>query len=55
MEKLLLRCVQETETNNRILLAKCLGEVGAISELNIGDLKIGVALDPEAVDSSNSL
>lgn len=55
MENLLLRCVQETDTKTRISLAKCLGEVGAISELKIGDLKIGVALDSASVDSPNSM
>ncbi|KAL3944314.1 MAG: hypothetical protein SGBAC_001607 [Bacillariaceae sp.] len=55
MEKLLSRCVQETETKTRILLAQCLGEVGAISELKMGDLKIGVAIDSESVDSPSSM
>lgn len=54
VEKLLSRCVEESETKTRTLLATCLGEIGAIGEHQLGDLKIGVAADIESVDSPNS-
>jgi hypothetical protein len=51
MEKLLTRCVQEVDPNTRILLSTCLGEVGAIGEHRLGDLKIGSSMGDESLDS----
>ena len=53
MEKLLARCVQESDPYTRLLLAKCLGEFGAIGEHYLGDLKVG-SLTDESLDSPNS-
>jgi hypothetical protein len=41
MEILLTHCVQEGDPRTRILLATCLGEVGAIGEHHLGELHIG--------------
>lgn len=53
MEKLLSRCVQESDQHTRLLLAACLGEFGAIGEHHLGDLKIGSLAD-DSLDSPNS-
>lgn len=54
VEKLLSRCVEEPERPSRLLLATCIGEIGAIGEHQLGDLNIGVPTDVESVDSPNS-
>jgi hypothetical protein len=54
MEKLLARCVHEADSYIRILLATCLGEVGAIGEHRLGELKIGSSMGEESLDSPNS-
>jgi hypothetical protein len=54
MEKLLTRCVHEADSQARILLATCLGEVGAIGEHRLGDLNIGNSIGDESLDSPTS-
>eukprot|EP00980_Cylindrotheca_fusiformis_P025541 scaffold14008_cov124-Cylindrotheca_fusiformis.AAC.9 len=54
LEKLLSRCVEESDGETRILLATCLGECGAIGEHQLADLNIGAGADAESVDSPNS-
>lgn len=53
MEKLLTRCVHEADSHTRILLATCLGEVGAIGEHRLGDLKIGNSIGDDSLDSAS--
>ncbi len=50
MEKLLTRCIAESDSEVRRRLATCLGEVGAISETILGDLRIGVSMGDDAID-----
>ena len=54
MEKLLNRCVHEADGQVRLLLAVCLGEVGAIGEHRLGDLKLGSSMGDASLDSPNS-
>ena len=54
LEKLVSRCIVESETEVRIRLATCLGEVGAISETILGELKISGSTGDEAIDSPTS-
>lgn len=54
IEKLLTRCVQESDKQTRVLLGTCLGEIGGISEHKLGDLSIGASADSESLDSPNS-
>ena len=54
MEKLLARCAAEVDDEVRLSLAVCLGEVGAISETMLGELKIGNSMGDEAIDSPSS-
>jgi hypothetical protein len=51
MERLLSRCVSESDVEIRLRLAACLGEVGAISEILLGELQIGSSMGDEAIDS----
>ena len=54
LEKLVSRCIVESETEVRIRLATCIGEVGAISETILGELKISGSTGDEAIDSPTS-
>jgi hypothetical protein len=54
LEKLVSRCIVESETEVRVRLAACLGEVGAISETILGELKIFGSTGEEALDSPTS-
>jgi hypothetical protein len=54
MERLLARCVAESDDEVRLRLAACLGEVGAISETILGELAIGSSMGDEAIDSPTS-
>lgn len=54
MEKLLIRCTAESDSDVRLLLAVCLGEVGAISETLLGEMRIGIAMGDEAIDLPTS-
>jgi len=51
VERLLSRCVSESDAEIRLGLAACIGEVGAISETILGELQIGSSIGDEAVDS----
>ena len=54
MEKLLARCATETDPQARLTLATCIGEVGAINENRLGELRIGTSMGDEAIDSPKS-
>jgi hypothetical protein len=54
MERLLARCVAESDGEVRLRLAACLGEVGAIGETMLGELAIGGSMGDEAIDSPTS-
>lgn len=54
MERLLARCVAESDDEVRLWLATCIGEVGAISETRLGEIKIGSSMGDEAIDSPTS-
>ena len=51
MERLLSRCVSESDTEIKLRLAACLGEVGAICETLLGELQIGSSIGDDAIDS----
>ena len=51
METLLMRCVEERDPATRVLLATCLGEVGAIGEYYLGDLNIGGPKRDDSLDA----
>jgi hypothetical protein len=53
LEKLMTRCVHETDTEARVLLASCLGEVGAISEHRLGEIKTSIDDGDGSVDAIN--
>ena len=52
--RLLTRCTQEVDARNIVLLAKCLGETGAIAEHRLGEIKMSTAAGDEGVDSESS-
>jgi hypothetical protein len=54
VERLLARCVYEAEPETRILLAACLGEVGAISEHRLGEIRMSDAVGSNSVDAERS-
>jgi hypothetical protein len=54
VEKILSRCVQESNPQTRVLIAACLGEIGGIGEHKLGDLNVGTSADSESLDSPNS-
>eukprot|EP00934_Nitzschia_sp_Nitz4_P002344 Nitzschia sp. Nitz4//scaffold9_size221794//64787//75082//NITZ4_001337-RA/size221794-augustus-gene-0.161-mRNA-1//-1//CDS//3329560974//2344//frame0 len=54
IQKLLGRCVVESDSGCRLRLAVCLGEVGAIAEGRLGDLQVGSSMGHETIDSPNS-
>ena len=54
IKKLLVRCVDEVETESRLLLATCLGEVGAISEHLLGDIRLSVGVGANSLGNSHS-
>lgn len=54
LERLLARCVVESDPNSRLRLAVCLGEAGAISETRLGELKVGASMGDKSIDSPTS-
>jgi hypothetical protein len=54
MEKLLTRCVHEVDPETRILLATCLGEVGAIGEHRLGEIRMSTAVADDSDKGSSS-
>jgi hypothetical protein len=40
LEKLMDRCIHENDAQARLLLAECLGEIGAVSEHHLGELTL---------------
>ena len=53
VERLLSRCVHEAEVESRTVLAQCMGEVGAISENRLGEIKVSADLGDNLIDDSN--
>ena len=54
MERLLARCVAESDDEVRLRLATCLGEVGAISEARLGEVTVGSSMGDEVLDGPKS-
>jgi len=54
IEKLLSRCVSESDTEIKLTLGACLGEVGAISETFLVELQTGSSMHNETIDSPMS-
>lgn len=52
VESLLQRCCTEVDLEARLLLATCLGEVGAISAHLLGEMKMGLQTEATNDDSS---
>lgn len=51
LEKLMDSCIHEVDPQARVLLATCLGEIGAISELHLGELTLSSKVN-EATEHS---
>jgi hypothetical protein len=55
IEKLLARCVHETDSGAKSFLGKCLGEVGAIGEHRLRGVSMGTVLGPsDSLDADAS-
>lgn len=54
VEKLLARCVVESRPEVRLQLATCLGEMGALCETKLGELKVGTSMGEGGIDSPSS-
>ena len=54
VEKLLSRCVVESIPEVREQLAMCLGEIGALCETRLGELKMGTSMGEGSIDSPSS-